>query len=104
MTRSTSKLRKIKTQLTRAYNKLEREYNRKYYSSRINHIYVDEIEFLLNKIKLLEYHYRDDVERIPKKKVYKKACKLLEKYGFQETDDIYSKFKLRKKYREGVVL
>ena len=59
-------------------------------------------EHLLNAIKALEYHYRDDVPEMRTKKMWneemKNAHKVLKKYG--EQSDPNSKYQLQQKFDE----
>jgi hypothetical protein len=71
-------LRKTRDKLMAAIMSLEARYVREYRGARLEYAQVDTINVLLNYLKALEYHYRDDV-RSKKNKEYNAAMRLFRK-------------------------
>ena len=97
-----SKLAKIKNELLLSIIDLESRYSKEYHQHRLDYCQKDFINFLLNYLKRLEYHYRDDVNLKPKNKTdkeYKKAMRLFKKYATAiEEYEYFSDYKLKDEY------
>jgi hypothetical protein len=74
---------------------LEWRYDREYTGSRLEYAQVDLINVLLNYLKALEYHYRDDV-RVERNPEYNKAMRLFRRIAEQvDPKETYSPYRLK---------
>lgn len=94
MNLKTKRLKQIRSEVYRAYNSLYSEYIRNYLPSRINYLVEEDIHHKLCLLKNLEFHYRDDIEPIKNKtsEKYKKAIKILKKYGSARYSQNFSSY------------
>lgn len=100
-------LKDIRNELLQAFLELEASYLNGPTTTtshiKIAYLEIDMCEHLLNAVKALEYHYRDDIPEMRTKKNWntemKNAHKLLKKYGENsEKGNSYSKLQLQRKY------
>jgi hypothetical protein len=99
-------LREIRDELLEAYLELENSYIEDPGTEgedKIAHVEIQLCEALLNAIKNVEYHYKEDVLEMRTKKRWhenlKKANKLFLKYGeLKNPEDPYSEIKLQNKF------
>ena len=101
----TDKLRDIRTDLSVAFIELFGLFAREYPSADIatEHLQINSIEFSLNRLKSLEFLYRDNGQNGRVKKNYprelKQALRLLNKYSENsEVGNPYSDLVLKEKY------
>lgn len=95
---------KTKRKLLSLILRLENRYTKEYTVKRIDYAQEEIINVLLNYLKALEYHYRDDVEREPgaaknKKnhKEYNEAMNFFDEIAEQlDDEEPYSDYKLKK--------
>ena len=89
------KLRKIRDKLLSVIAALEGRYDKEYHGVRLEYAQTEVINVLLNYLKALEFHYRDDVRR-KKNPEYNAAMKLFRSIaGRVDPKEYYSKYKLK---------
>jgi hypothetical protein len=104
------KIREIRDELLEAYIDLEKSYMESPETTtdpekRIMYLEIQMVESLLNSMKALEYHYRDDIPEMRTKKKWndqmKRVHKLLKKYSeLSEPSNPYSNLQLQEKFDE----